>query len=117
MFRVTESRSCPDDLPSAYPLRDLFDAAVRGYTIRLTCRKCGHARILHAHALWWKFHRRGWPSRFRDLRSRCLCLDCLRNRSEIVRNPRLDLVHEPITGDPLPLPPKHEWEKELSRRR
>ena len=114
---MAESPTCPEPLPSPYPLRDLFDAAVRGHTIRLTCWKCGHARVLHAHALWWKFHRRGWPAGFRDLKSRCVCLACLRNRREIIRNPRLQLVHEPITGEPLPLPPAHEWKREVGRRR
>ena len=105
------------DLPSAYPLRTLFDAAVRGYSIRLTCWRCGHVRVLHAHALWWKFHQRGWPERLPDLRSRCLCVPCYKERFQIIRNPRLELVHEEISGEPLPLPPAHEWKKELGRRR
>src|SRR5687768_9168707 len=49
---------------SPYPLRDLFDAAVRQYGVRLTCLRCGHVRIFHAHALWYHFHRRGWNDRF-----------------------------------------------------
>ena len=105
------------DLPSAYPLYTLFDAAVRGYSIKLTCWSCGHVRILHAHALWWKFHKRGWPERFKDLQSRCVCVACRDGRRTIIRNPTLDLVHEEITGEPLPLPPQSEWRRELGRRR
>ena len=105
------------DLPSPYPLRDLFDAAVRGHTIKLTCWSCGHVRILHAHALWWMFHGRGWPDRFKDLQSRCVCVPCRTERNVIIRNPKLELVHEEITGDPLPLPPLGEWKRELGRRR
>ncbi len=106
-----------DPLPSAYPLRCLFDAAVRGYAIKLTCWRCGHVRILHAHALWWKFQRRGWPERFREVQRRAVCMPCHDGAGMIIRNPALTLVHEPPTGDPLPLPPEHEWRRELRRRR
>jgi hypothetical protein len=105
------------DLPSAYPLRDLFDAAVRGYSIKLTCRKCGHVRVLNAHALWWKFHKRGWPDWYRDVTRRGRCMPCFAERKRIVRNPKLELVHEAPTGEPLPMPPLHEWKREIGRRR
>jgi hypothetical protein len=105
------------DLPSAYPLHTLFDAAVRGYTIKLTCQACGHVRILHAHALWWHFRQRYWPERFTDLRARCVCVPCRSGRRIIVRNPKLELVHEEITGEPVPLPPISAWKRELGRRR
>lgn len=105
------------DLPSAYPLNTLFDAAVRGYSIKLTCRRCRHVRVMHAHALWWMFHKRGWPERFRDLQRRCHCTRCRERHNRIVRMPALDLVHEEVTGDPLPLPPLSEWKRELGRRR
>jgi hypothetical protein len=101
---------------SVNPLRDLFDAAVRGHTIKLTCRRCGHVRVLHAHALWWLFHRRGWPDGFRDLQGRSVCTSC-REQRRTSRNPKLELVHEEITGEPLPLPPLHEWKREVHRRR
>ncbi len=116
MFQIM-SRVSDKELPGVNPLKCLFDAAVRGHTIRLTCRKCGHVRILHAHALWWLFHQRGWPDRFSDLQRRCVCTSCRQERLAVVRNPKLELVHEEINGDPLPLPPLHEWKRELSRRR
>ncbi|MDB5720052.1 MAG: hypothetical protein JWP15_670, partial [Alphaproteobacteria bacterium] len=40
------------ELPTAYPLRDLFDAAARGRNVRLTCGECGHVAILHGMGLW-----------------------------------------------------------------
>ena len=36
-----------------HPLRDLFDAAVRHKTVRLTCVRCRHANSFSAAALWW----------------------------------------------------------------
>ncbi|MEA1015329.1 hypothetical protein [Sphingosinicella sp. LY1275] len=102
---------------SAYPLRTLFDAAVRQYSIKLTCRACRHVRILHPHALWWMFDKKGWPDSFRDVQRRAVCVPCRKLRGEIVRSPRLELVHEEITGEPLPLPSKQEWKRALSRHR
>ncbi|HYE29174.1 MAG TPA: hypothetical protein VEA61_13220 [Allosphingosinicella sp.] len=105
------------DLPTAYPLRDLFDAAVRGRSVRLTCRRCGHSAILSSHALWWLFHRRGWRDTFDDVRRRSLCLMCLHRRGETVRGPGLELVHEPPTDTGLPMPSELDWQREVRRRR
>ena len=105
------------DLPTAYPLRDLFDAAVRHRSIRLSCRRCGHARVFDGHALWWHFHRREWPDRFGDVRRRSVCSSCLERLGRKVRNPRLELVDEEPTGDPLPMPTEADWKRELRRRR
>ena len=102
---------------SAYPLRNLFDAAVRQYSIKLTCQACQHVRILHPHALWWMFDKKGWPDSFRDVQRRAVCVPCRKLRAETVRNPRLELVHEEITGEPLPLPSEQEWRRALSRHR
>ena len=102
---------------SAYPLRDLWDAAVRHRTIRLTCPKCGHSALISASSLWYLFHRNGWKDWFADVRRRCVCLICLHRRGEKVRNPRLDLVDELPTEMRLPEPPEIEWKKEMRRRR
>ena len=116
MFRLCESRAMAD-LPSAYPLRDLFDAAVRHRAIALTCTACGHVRVFDPHALWWLFHRRGWPNRFGDVRRRCVCSLCLQRTGRKIRGPRLDLVQREPTGLRLMLPSTAEWKRELSRRR
>ena len=105
------------DLPSAYPLRDLFDAAVRGRSVRLTCRACGHKAVLSSHALWWLFERRGWRDAFADVRRRCVCRPCLERHGRKVREPALDLVHEPPTDTSLEMPTEPEWKRELRRRR
>jgi hypothetical protein len=105
------------EAPSAYPLRDLFDAAVRGRSIRLTCRACGHAAVLSSHALWWLFRRKGWRDTLADVRRRCVCRPCLRRGGRKVRSPELELVLDPPTDRGLALPPEREWKVELRRRR
>jgi hypothetical protein len=95
----------------------MFDAAVRGYSVKLTCRQCGHVRIFSSHGLWWLFRQKGWPDRLNDVRRRCVCDICRTRRKEIIRNPRLELVHQETTGFALRMPPEREWKRELSRRR
>jgi hypothetical protein len=102
---------------SAYPLRNLWDAAVRQYSIKLTCLECGHVRVLHGHGLWWLFERKGWPQGFQEVQRRAHCVPCRRDRQRVVRNPKLELVHEEVTGGPLPLPNPSEWRRALSRHR
>ena len=105
------------DLPTIYPLEDLFDAAVRHSAIRLTCRRCGRVAIFSSHALWWRFRRRGWADRLDDVRKRCLCLMCLHRDGEEVRNPEVELVDEAPTDTSLPRPSELDWKRELRRRR
>jgi hypothetical protein len=105
------------DLPSAYPLRDLFDAAVRGRSVRLTCARCRHGVVFSSHALWWLFRRKGWVDTFPEVRRRCLCIMCLHRRGIKVRNPELELVDEAPTDSTLPLPSELDWKRELRRRR
>lgn len=105
------------DLPTAYPLRDLWDAAIRHRTVRLTCAKCGHVSMLSASSLWYLFHRNGWKEWFADVRRRCVCIACLERRGVKIRNPSLELVDDSPTDFPLPEPPEPEWKKEMRRRR
>lgn len=105
------------DLPSAFPLRDLFDAAVRAPAVRLTCRACGHSALLSSHALWWLFHKKGWRDTLPDLRRRCVCLMCLHRRRLKVREPELELADEAPTEASLPMPSEMDWKRELHRRR
>ena len=108
--------SCMRDLPTAYPLRDLFDAAVRYSAVRLTCPKCGRAQVLRAAALWWLFHRSGWRDRFRDVKRRYYCRAC-RERYGLKIHADIALVNEPPTDDTLPMPPDVECKRERRRRR
>ena len=102
---------------SAYPLRNLWDAAVRGYAIRLTCRRCRHVRTFHAVALWWLFERKGWANSFNEVRRRTICAACRDTRRQTIRHPKFELVHEEIDGDPLPLPSQQDWKRALARHR
>ena len=105
------------DLPTAYPLRDLFDAAVRHKTVKLTCARCRHVTFFSSSALWYLFHRHGWQDRFGDVQKRCICLICLHRLGMKVRFPELELVDEPPTETRLPEPSEIEWKRELRRRR
>jgi hypothetical protein len=105
------------DLPTIYPLRDLFDAAVRGRSVKLTCRECGHCIVFSSHALWWLFHAKGWRDTFDDVRRRCLCLMCLHRRRRKVRNPELELVEDGPTDTSLAMPSEMDWKREVRRRR
>ena len=105
------------DPPTAYPLRDLFDVAVRGRAVRLTCGACGHGTVLSSHALWWLFHRKGWVDTLREVRRRCLCIMCLHRRGAKVRDPELALVDEAPTDTSLPMPSELDWKREVRRRR
>lgn len=105
------------DLPTAYPLRDLFDAAVRQKSIKLTCARCKHICIFDGHALWWLFQRRGWQDRFADVQRRCVCIVCSYNGGTKVRHPHLELVDETPTDTRLKMPSELDWKRELRRRR
>ena len=102
------------DLPSPFPLRDLFDAAVRHRRIRLTCPRCRHSGVFDAAALWWLFERRGWRDRFEQVRRRCVCSACWRDRGEKVR-PGLELVDGVAVDRVLPLPAETDWKREHAR--
>ena len=105
------------DLPSAYPLRDLFDAAARGRNVKLTCPSCSHVAILDGMGLWWLFQKRGWLDDFKDVRRRSVCMVCLCRFRRKVRNPALELVEAAPTDTRLPLPSELDWKRELRRRR
>jgi len=117
MFHAFNHGGRVADLPTAYPLRDLFDTAVRGRSIKLTCRRCGHVSVLNAHALWWLFHRNGWSDRLADVQKRCTCMICWYRLKEKVRRPSLELVHDEPTETRLPMPSELDWKRELRRRR
>jgi ribosomal protein L37E len=100
-----------------HPLRDLWDAAVRHKSVKLTCTRCGHSASFPAAALWWHFHRRGWNDRFGPVRRRMVCSVCWYERANKVRRPVLDLVDEAPSELRLAMPSSQAWKRELGRRR
>ncbi|HEV2817647.1 MAG TPA: hypothetical protein VGW40_10570 [Allosphingosinicella sp.] len=105
------------DGPPVHPLRDLFDAAVRHKSVKLTCTRCRHAKTFSAAALWWLFHRKGWQDDFEQVRRRFVCGLCLVRLHMRVRSPRLELVDDDPTDESFPLPSELDWKRELRRRR
>jgi hypothetical protein len=61
---------------SAAPLRDLFDAAARGYNMKLTCRGCGRAEVLNRFAVWWLIRQHGWRDLLGNVPARFRCGSC-----------------------------------------
>src|SRR5687768_5025835 len=96
---------------SANPLRELFDAAAKGYAIKLACQGCRRERIFPAAAVWRHFREKGFSEMLRDVPGKFRCRVCDR------REPIMDLVHEDPNDASLALPEAHEWKRELSRRR
>jgi hypothetical protein len=93
------------------PVRDLFDAAVRHYALKLTCRGCRRQRIFPTAAVWWRFKTRGLADWITDVPKRFRCKDCGR------RAPSLELVKEEANDSSLPFPSDRDWKRELRRRR
>jgi len=105
------------DFPTVNPFRDLYDAAVRYPSIKLTCCRCRHTAIFSTHALWYHFDQKGWRDDFRQVQRRCVCLVCWFHGGEKVRNPDLEFVNEPPTDARFPTPPEFAWMQERRRRR
>ena len=99
------------------PIRDLFDAAVRQPSIKLTCRRCGHTATLSAHALWYLFRKKGWQDELRAVQKRCVCTVCFMQGRRKVYGPDLELVDAEPTESRFPMPSEFEWKAELRRRR
>jgi hypothetical protein len=96
---------------SVNPLREIFDAAAKAYSVKLTCRSCRRERILSAAAIWRRFRRKGYSELLREIPAKFRCRVCDR------REPVMDLVHEEPNDTSLPLPTDQEWKRELGRLR
>ena len=105
------------DGPGVHPLRDLFDAAVRHKSVKLTCTRCGYENSYAAAALWWLFQRKGWADRFEAVRKRFYCGLCRMRLHIKVSRPKLELVDEAPKDKTLPMPSELDWKRELRRRR
>lgn len=99
-----------------HPFRDLYDAAIRHSSVRVTCPRCGRSVVFATAALWRLFNRNGWNDRFAHVRRRLCCLFCWHQRGAKER-PRLEFGDEAPTEIRLPMPSKGEWAHEARRRR
>lgn len=96
------------------PIQDLFDAAVRHHTIKVSCG-CGNVGIFDPHALWWLFERKGWNDKLGAVRQRMRCLQCYAAKRKRTLA-ALELCYENHTRQ-LPMPDIIEWKRQLRRRR
>lgn len=97
-------------------LRTLEQCALHKRTLRLTCPRCRHVRILDAVPLWWHFQRRGWDDALPAVRQRLHCASCAGRDAASIR-PRLTVGRDPPTGAQLPYPDAATWKKLVSRYR
>ena len=98
----------------ANPIQDLFDAAVRHHTIKVSCG-CGNVGIFDPHALWYLFERKGWNDKLSAVRKRMRCLQCYAAKRKRTLA-ALELCDENHTRQ-LPMPDLIEWKRQLRRRR
>jgi hypothetical protein len=96
------------------PPHNLFEAARRHYTIRITCKACKHTRVFDAHALWWLFQRRHWDGYLNQVGRHFFCLKCL-SAGKKVKLPRVEPVKDEPDGPQPPMPSEGDWKREIRR--
>lgn len=95
----------------------ITDCALFHRNIRLTCRHCGHARVLSGYALWWLFERKGWDDRLTGIGARFRCDLCWAHHRRNVRNPQAEVTQDGTSGPQPPMPCEREWKRLVSRHR
>lgn len=96
-------------------LRTLEHCALYKRTLRLTCPRCGHVRVIDAVCLWWMFNRRGWDDGLPAAAVRLRCAAC-KERGAVTR-PLIAVGRDAPTGPALPYPDQATWRKLVSRYR
>lgn len=94
----------------------ITDAAALHCAIRPVCR-CGHALTFDPHGLWWLFQQRRWDDRLAAARTRFWCISCRIGRKQKVHPIRIETVSDRSPGVVLPMPPEHEWKRQVRRLR
>lgn len=95
----------------------ITDCALFHRNLKLTCKRCGHVRVLSGHALWWLFERKGWDDRLTAIGARFRCAICWSTARTISRQPGIDVVEEPTIGAQPPMPSERDWKRLVSRQR
>lgn len=94
-------------------ITSIFEAARLGWNVKLTCWNCGHVRILHAASLWLKAWMKGWPDDLKEVKRYGKCVPCLTERRMKIGGPKLELVRDAPTGEPMTLPTERQWKEGL----
>ncbi len=93
----------------------IFEAAAWHRAVKPICSRCTHSAVFHPHALWWRFHRRGWDDSLMAARERFWCRKCGERIGQRIRPRVLELVPEGDGMVCLAMPPQHEWKRAVSR--
>ena len=97
-------------------LRTIEHCALHRRTLRLTCPRCRSVRVLDAVALWWLFHRRGWPDDLASAARRFVCSAC-RESGQLPPAPAIAVSRDQPNGPQPPYPDEREWKRLVSRYR
>lgn len=96
-------------------LRTLEQCALHKRTLRLSCTRCDHVRVIDAVCLWWLFNRRGWDDGLDAVAGHLRCARC--HDDGTTTRPRITVGREPPTGEALPYPDEATWKRLVSRYR
>ena len=97
-------------------VRYLFDCALYGINLRVTCR-CGHSAVLDGPGRWYQAEKRGWDDDIRLWEKSLYCRRCLKLSAAFVRHPRIAQTVEGATEPLLPRPDPYEWKRIVNRQR
>ncbi|QGN54067.1 hypothetical protein [Novosphingobium sp. Gsoil 351] len=98
------------------PLRTLLDCARFKLNLRMTCRACGHSRVVDAPSLWWLADRKGWDDAIPAIAKRCYCEPCWTERQVKVRGPAIVQTSD-AADDLVQAPDARDWKRVVNRHR
>jgi hypothetical protein len=85
-------------------------------TLKLTCPKCHHARLLDAVTLWWMFERKGWDETLPAALRRFYCDACWRKKF-FVQRAKWEITDLTPTGPQFAYPDERSWKRLIRRYR
>jgi len=98
-------------------LDTLVHCALHRRTLRLSCRRCPHVRLLDAVPVWHLFERKGWSGLMADVPGRFFCSRCMTERLRKVRSPRVQVTEDRPGKEQFPYPDERTWKRLISRYR
>lgn len=98
-------------------LDTLMLCALHRRSLRLSCKRCPHVRVLDAVPIWYLFDRRGWAGFIREVPRRFYCEQCWLDHRRKSANPRLEITTEVPVPPQYPYPDERTWKRLVSRYR
>lgn len=95
----------------------IFEAARLGWNLKITCWQCGHVRVLHSAAVWLRLSMRGRPDHLVEVKRYGKCMTCLKERREVIKSPKVELVRDTPDAEWLPMPNDRQLKDGMKRQR